>query len=404
MMKQLDWPLMKNSINADQKNAMVEFIKGTDRFTNGEKVKKFEEQWAAWEGTNYALFVNSGGSANLLLLDAIADAYFRNEDRTWKVSKFSGTPPRVMVPACTWGTTIAPLIQLGYDIEYCDIDLETYSFDIEGMKRLKALHYKAIDLVWITHLLGSPSNINRIRDFFPDAMILEDCCESHGATFEGQKVGTFGQGSTFSFYFGHHLTAIEGGMVCTDSEALYDLMRMKRSHGLAREATPASFKRIKEKYPHLDERFLFPTVGYNLRNVEINAVVGMEQLKHLNHWIKLRKRNLKYFNQILSQYGDEFYKVGEEGNSSFALAFVCKDREKKRQLEEHLSNHGVETRPFLVGNITRQPFINHPNPESFKNAEFVHNNAFYIGNNQFITENKLEQLNQHVAEIYGHKT
>ena len=400
MMKQLDWPLMKNSINADQKNAMVEFIKGTDRFTNGEKVKKFEEQWAAWEGTNYALFVNSGGSANLLLLDAIADAYFRNEDRTWK----AGRPPSVLVPACTWGTTIAPLIQVGYDIEYCDIDLETYSFDEENMQRIKRERNTPIDIVWITHLLGSPSNINRIRSIFYNAMILEDCCESHGATFEGQKVGTFGQGSTFSFYFGHHLTAIEGGMVCTDSEALYDLMRMKRSHGLAREATPASFKKIQEKYPHLDERFLFPTVGYNLRNVEINAVVGMEQLKHLNHWIKLRKRNLKYFNQILSQYGDEFYKVGEAGNSSFALAFVCKDREKKIQLEEHLSNHGVETRPFLVGNITRQPFINHPNPESFKNAEFVHNNAFYIGNNQFITENKLEQLNKHVAEIYGHKT
>ena len=399
MMKQLDWPLMKNSINADQKNAMVEFIKGTDRFTNGEKVKKFEEQWAAWEGTNYALFVNSGGSANLLLLDAIADAYFRNEDRTWK----AGRPPSVLVPACTWGTTIAPLIQVGYDIEYCDIDLETYSFDQENMERIKRERNTPIDIVWITHLLGSPSNINRIRSIFYNAMILEDCCESHGATFEGQKVGTFGQGSTFSFYFGHHLTAIEGGMVCTDSEALYDLMRMKRSHGLAREATPASFKKIQEKYPHLDERFLFPTVGYNLRNVEINAVVGMEQLKHLNHWIKLRKRNLKYFNQILSQYGDEFYKVGEAGNSSFALAFVCKDREKKIQLEEHLSNHGVETRPFLVGNITRQPFINHPNPESFKNAEFVHNNAFYIGNNQFITENKLEKLHDHVAEIYGHK-
>ena len=405
-MKQLDWPLMENSIDADQKNAMIEFIKGTDRFTNGEKVRNFEEQWASWEGTNYALFVNSGGSANLLLLDAVADAYFRNKDRTWK----TGKPPRVLVPACTWGTTIAPLIQLGYDIEYCDIDLETYSFDEENMQRIKQTPLvgdnfpkdNPIDIVWITHLLGSPSNINRIRNIFPDAIILEDCCESHGATFEGQKVGTFGQGSTFSFYFGHHLTAIEGGMVCTDSKTLYDLMRMKRSHGLAREATPSSFKKIKEKYSHLDERFLFPTVGYNLRNVEINAVVGMEQLKHLNHWIKLRKKNLKYFNQILSQYGNEFYKVGEEGNSSFALAFVCKDREKKRKLEEHLSNHGVETRPFLVGNITRQPFINYPQPEYFKNAEFVHNNAFYIGNNQFITETKLEQLNKHVAKIYGH--
>ena len=396
MRKNLDWPLMKNSINATQKNAMIKFIKGTDRFTNGEKVKEFEEQWAAWQGTNYSLFVNSGGSANLLLLDAIADAFFRNKDRSWK----AGTPPRVLVPACTWGTTIAPLMQVGYEIVYCDIDLQTYSFNQANMKRIADQSNDPIDIVWITHLLGSPSNINRIKSIFYNAMILEDCCESHGATFEGQKVGTFGEGSTFSFYFGHHMTAIEGGMVCTNSETLYDLMRMKRSHGLAREATPNSFNEIKQEYPHLDERFLFPTVGYNLRNVEINAVVGMEQLKHLDDWIKLRKRNLKYFNEILSQYGDEFFKVKEEGNSSFALAFVCKDAERKRQLEDHLFNKGVETRPFLVGNITRQPFINHPHPESFRNAEFVHNNAFYIGNNQFITEDKLEQLSKHIAEIY----
>jgi CDP-6-deoxy-D-xylo-4-hexulose-3-dehydrase len=397
MIKQLDWPLMQNSINANQKQAMIEFIKETDRFTNGEKVRDFEEQWAAWEGTNYALFVNSGGSANLLLLDAVADAYFRNKDRTWK----AGRPPRVLVPACTWGTTIAPLIQVGYDIEYCDIDLETYSFDEKDMERIKREDNTPIDIVWITHLLGSPSNINRIRSIFYNAMILEDCCESHGATFEGQKVGTFGEGSTFSFYFGHHLTAVEGGMVCTNNEGLYDLMRMKRSHGLAREATPNSFNKIKKEYPHLDERFLFPTVGYNLRNVEINAIVGMMQLKHLNHWIKLRKRNLQYFNKILSQYGDEFYKVKEAGNSSFALAFICKDKDRKKQLENHLTKQGVETRPFLVGNITRQPFINHPHPESFKNAEFLHNHAFYVGNNQFITETLLQKLSENIAEIYG---
>ena len=396
MRKNLDWPLMKNSINATQKNAMIKFIKGTDRFTNGEKVREFEDQWAAWQGTKYSLFVNSGGSANLLLLDAIADAFFRNKDRSWK----AGRPPKVLVPACTWGTTIAPLMQVGYEIVYCDIDLQTYSFNQANMKRIADQSNDPIDIVWITHLLGSPSNINRIKSIFYNAMILEDCCESHGATFEGQKVGTFGEGSTFSFYFGHHMTAIEGGMVCTNSESLYDLMRMKRSHGLAREATPKTFESIHKEYPHLDKRFLFPTVGYNLRNVEINAVVGMEQLKHLDHWIELRKRNLKVFNKILSKYGDEFYRVGENGNSSFALAFVCKDAERKRQLEDHLADQGVETRPFLVGNITRQPFINHPNPESFKNADFVHNNAFYIGNNQFITKTQLEQLGNYINDVY----
>jgi CDP-6-deoxy-D-xylo-4-hexulose-3-dehydrase len=395
----LNWPLMQNSITSQQKKAMIEFIKETDRFTNGVKIKEFEEKWAAWVGTKHALFVNSGGSANLLLLDAIADLHFRSKALRYEYhyrSWLSGKPPTVLVPACTWGTTVAPLIQIGYKIEYCDIDLQTYSFDEEHMKKIKD-----VDIVWITHLLGSPSNIDRIKSIFPNAMILEDCCESHGATFKEQKVGTFGEGSTFSFYFGHHLTAVEGGMICTDDSDLYDLMKMKRSHGLAREATPDTFKSLKKQYSHLDERFLFPTIGYNLRNVEINAIVGMKQLEYLNKWINMRKLNLHAFNKILEKYGDEFYPVEEEGNSSFALAFVCKDRTKKEKLEELLTLEGVETRPFLVGNITRQPFINHPNPESFKNAEFLHTNAFYIGNNQFITPDEMEELGVYIEKVYN---
>ena len=322
----VDWPLMKNSIGQKEKQAMIDFINGDNRFTNGDKVRDFEKQWADWVGTHYALFVNSGGSANLLLLDAIAEVYYENTKRKWKDNK----KPVVLVPACTWGTTIAPLIQLGYDIEYCDIDLETYSFCKKQMKTIK--DNKEIDIVWITHLLGSPSNIDRIKEFFPDAMILEDCCESHGATFKNKKVGTFGEGSTFSFYFGHHMTAIEGGMVCTDNEFLYDIMRMKRSHGLAREASPFFFNKILKMFPHLDERFLFPTVGYNLRNVEINAVIGLEQLPCLDEWIEIRKYNLRLFNIMLGGYKDAFYPVKEEGNSSFALAFVFKNRSKKKKL------------------------------------------------------------------------
>tara|TARA_R110002020_G_scaffold305196_3_gene520982 strand:- start:2032 stop:3252 length:1221 start_codon:yes stop_codon:yes gene_type:complete len=405
MTKVLNWPLMQNSISPEQKEAMVDFINGDNRFTNGDQVREFEKRWARWVGTKYAVFVNSGGSANLLLLDAIADAEFRNADRTWKNNdipfNYEGNmAPSVLVPACTWGTTIAPLIQIGYNIEYCDIDLETYSFNKEEMYQIKRGRNSPIEIVWITHLLGSPSNINLIKDIFPDALILEDCCESHGAAFEGQKIGTFGAGSTFSFYFGHHMTAIEGGMVCTDDDSLYDLMRMKRSHGLAREATPETFEELQKKYPALDKRFLFPTVGYNLRNVEINAVVGLEQLKHLDHWIEIRKRNLQLFNQILAKYGDEFYRVKEEGNSSFALPFVCKDRLKKERLETYLEQCGVETRPFLVGNITRQPFINHPYPELFRNVEFLHNHAFYIGNNQFIDKLDLEMLASCIEDVY----
>ena len=401
----LDWPLMKNSICDHQKKVMTDFINGDNRFTNGERVREFEGRWAEWMGTEEAVFVNSGGSANLLLLDAVAELFFKEYPRVSFKRRantelsYKNLPMRVLVPSCTWGTTIAPLMQVGYDIEYCDIDLDTYSFCRDNMLRIR--ESKDIDVVWITHLLGSPSNIELIKNIFPEALILEDCCESHGARFNNQKVGTFGIGSTFSFYFGHHMTTVEGGIVCTNNKDLYELMRMKRSHGLAREASPGVFKTIKDSYPDLDERFLFPTVGYNLRNVEINAVLGLEQLKHLDNWINVRKDNLKMFNKILSKYGDEFRPVKEDGNSSFALPFVCKDKAKKDKLQKHLSDSGVETRPFLVGNIVRQPFISHPTPEAFVNSEFLHNNAFYIGNNQFINKDNMAALEDVIANVYS---
>tara|TARA_R110000824_G_C15193696_1_gene675000 strand:+ start:985 stop:2175 length:1191 start_codon:yes stop_codon:yes gene_type:complete len=395
----MKWPLMKNSISFDMKKVMSDFIYDDVKFTNGEKVKEFERQWAEWVGTDYALYVNSGGSANLLLLDAVMEKYFIDVGGLHTLNR----PPVVLAPSCTWGTTIAPLMQLGYDIRYCDIDTETYSFCEKDMKRIrneiKNEGKLGLDIVWITHLLGSPCNIDRIKKIFPKSMILEDCCESHGATFNGQKVGTFGVGSTFSFYFGHHMTTVEGGMINTDDKELYELMRIKRSHGLARESSPEVFEKIKAEYPDLDGRFLFPTTGYNLRNQEINAVLGIEQLKKLDEWIDIRKDNLKTFNNILNKFTDQFHTVYETGNSSYALAFVCKESEIKEKLESHLASNGIETRPFLVGNILRQPFIKHKKPESFTNAEFLHNNAFYIGNNQFIKKVWFEELEQLIRDI-----
>ena len=396
----MDWPLMKNSIDEEQKQAMIDFINTTGKFTNGEKVKEFEEKWSEWLGVDYSVYVNSGGSANLLLLNAVAELFFKDEKKknehgygSWKVNR----APRVLVPSCTWGTTIAPLMQCGYEIEYCDIDLNSYSFLRRDMERISAETEK-IDVVWITHLLGSPCNIDLIKEIFPDATIIEDCCESHGARWKGQKVGTFGEGSTFSFYFGHHMTTVEGGIVSTNNKDLYELMRMKRSHGLARELSPRYFDEVKKEYPDLDERFLFPTAGYNLRNVEINAVIGLKQLEHLDNWIGIRMANLMLFNDILLKHGDTFVPPSVRGSSSFALPFVCKTKEIKEGLEAHLSANGIETRPFLVGNILKQPFINHPAAAEFLNAEYLHSNAFYIGNNQYITNEDMRDLELLIAE------
>ena len=406
----LEWPLMKDSIDIKQKNKIKEFLDSKDvRLTSGKKVREFEEAWSKWLGVKYSCYVNSGGSANLLLLDCVKELFFSEE--TLKERHIGESSSIfVLVPSCTWGTSIAPLMQCGYSPVYCDIDLETYSFDEACLEKIKNDLDKGwgdkhrqrynIDIVWITHLMGSPSNIERIKKYFPNAMILEDCCESHGAKASNatQKIGTLGKGSTFSFYFGHHMTTVEGGMVSTDDKHLYNMMRMKRSHGLAREALPEYYSKYIRDFPEVDKRFLFPVAGYNFRNQEINAVIGLEQLKNLDKWIKIRQENLHRFNRILLKCNKEnksnlFKPVKEKGNSSYALAFVCCSPDLRTSLDRYLTTHyKFETRPFIAGNILRQPFIYHKDPYSFKNAEFLHKNALYIGNNQFLTKENFDIL------------
>lgn len=383
------WPLMKDCITEQDKIAMIDFIKSTSRFTNGPKVKKFEEDWSKWLGCKYSLFVSSGSTANFLLLAAIKEKYkLKNGDK-------------VLVPMMTWVTNISPVIQLGLEPIFCDIDSSHFSFNIEHAKKIASQHTD-IKVVFVSHLFGFMAPIEKYMEIFPNAIFLEDVCESHGANSSGKKAGTFGEGSTFSSYFGHHMTTVEGGFVCTDDYDLYNLMKMKRSHGMARESVSEQYALYKKQYPEIHPMFMFMTDGYNFRNTELNAVLGMSQLLSLNKNNEIRKKNISIFLKILEKYGLT-HKFKIEGNSSFCLPFVCNNPNQKKNLEIYLNDHGIETRPLCSGNLLVQPFLKDYQVYDFQHSTVnkMHTHGFFIGNNHLITDDEFNHLDILLSKFFN---
>ena len=378
--KILPWPLMKDCITKEDKDSLVEFIQTSNRYTNGPKVKQFEKEWSEWLGVKHSLFVASGSTANFLLLSAIK--------RRYNLKKGD----KVLVPAMTWVTNVAPIIQLGLKPIFCDVERDTFSFDLEHMARLHQEHHD-IRLVFVTHLFGIPAQINEFKKIIPNAFYIEDCCESHGAKIYDKKVGTLSEGSTFSSYFGHHMTTVEGGFVSTDDTELHELMRAKRSHGLARECSDEVYKKYIKRYPDVDKRFMFITDGYNFRNNEFGAVLGLSQLPRLDDMIKRRREVCDKFVSILKKYDDIFHIPNFDGNSSFCLPFIAKDGYLRNDLQEHLEACGVETRPLCSGNLLRQPFLSEYEVfKEFPKVDYLHYHGFFIGNNHLVTDEEIEKL------------
>lgn len=387
------WPLMKDTLTWSDRWNLAKFVMTTDKFTQGKKVEEFEKAWSEWLGVKYSLFVTSGSTANFLLLDAVKELYFKNKKKI-----------KVLVPACTWVTNINPVMQLGMEPIFCDINLDNYSFDLDNAAEIAKKH--KIDIVFTTHLLGLPAPTFSLRSIFPKAIMLEDVCESHGVkdVFD-HKVGSRSNGSTFSFYFGHHMSTVEGGMVCTNNLALYDLMRMKRSHGMSRVSMIS--ESYAEKHPDIDPQFLFVTAGYNFRNTELGAVLGLSQLKKLDGFIEQRRKNYaRYMRIMLIDGKDKFYVPAdgyvEEGNSSFCFPFIARAQYVKYKLIELLKANSIEYRPVVGGNLLRQPYmagygISGKEPE-YK-VDIVHNNGIYIGNNQFVGDREMNILEDIIRSL-----
>lgn len=386
------WPLMKNTITWRDKLSLIMFIARSDKFTNGPMVRRFEEEWNRWLGSRHSLFVSSGSTANSLLIASVKERYGLKDG------------DKVLVPACTWVTNVGPIIQNNLQPIFCDVNLDNFSFDLSHMKKIAKKH-PDIKMVFVTHLLGFSADLESYKEIFPKAKILEDICESHGCQSPyGYKRGYDSIGATFSFYFGHHMTTVEGGMVSTCDEDLLDLMRIKRSHGLARELPKAKFEAAKKEWLNVDPRFMFMTDGYNFRNTEISAVLGISQLKRLDDAIAVRKRNYSMFHDIVSANEDLFYVPSSSStNSNYAFPLIAKDAVMAEKMKIVLEKSGIETRPIVSGNLLSQPFLQgyKIEPGSSMNIEKIHSNGVYIGNNHMIGSDELGLLEQVLRSIRG---
>ncbi len=382
------WKLQENIIDKDNTRELINFIRTTKRYTQFEKVKQFENEWSKWEGCKYSVFVNSGSSANLVIISVLKELFH------WEMGD------EIIVPAVTWPTDISSVIQLGLKPVFIDINLNDFSIDAAKLAEKITSKTKA---VFLTHLIGFPADIERIRKIIGKKIILiEDCCESQGATINGKKIGNFGIASSFSLYWGHHMTSVEGGMICTNNEQVYKLALLKRSHGLARELPEEHHSRLKKKFKDIDFRFLFLTDGYNVRNTELAAVLGISQLKKIDNFIRIRNKNYFHFLSILKKYKKYFIVSAQAGISSFVLPFIARKKEIKESLQAFLTEQGIESRPIISGNILKQPFLRkYYSKNGYPIADFVHDNGFYIGNNQFVNKQRLIFLEKSLKDFFN---
>jgi CDP-6-deoxy-D-xylo-4-hexulose-3-dehydrase len=382
------WPLQENVISSNELDLLVEFIHETKRFTQYTKVREFEAAFSEWMGCKYCVFVNSGSSANLLLIHAAA------ERNGWNHGD------EIIVPALTWPTTVTPVIQAGFKPVFVDANLDDLAFNYDQLACKITDKTRAI---FLAHILGFPADVKRVKQIIGEReiVLLEDSCETQGGTIDGVKVGNFGLGSSFSFYWGHHMTTVEGGMICTNDEEFYKLIVLKRSHGLARELPERYHEEIHKAHADIDFRFLFLTDGFNVRNTEFNAVLGLSQLTKIDNFIKLRNRNYKRFLEICNQYPDSLITLDHPGKSSFVLPFIFKEAGKMKPFQSLMHVNGIESRPLISGNLLHQPFLKKYYVQSqFDIADMIHRNAFYVGNNQFVNDERLNILAELMSSYF----
>jgi len=383
------WQLINDSITDSDKKALTDFINTPNqRFTQGEQVRKFEEEWSKWEGVKHSVFVNSGASANYIMASIM------------KEKKGVG---EVIVSPLGWVSDVSPLVNLGFTPVFVDVDKETMSISLDTIK--EAVSDKTVGIV-LVHVLGFNAINDEIVNFCKEnnIFLIEDCCEAHGATSKTQKTGSFGDVSNFSFYFGHHITTIEGGMVCTNDDDVYEYAKLFRSHGMTREASKETQDKYTKKYPDLNPLFTFAVPGYNVRNQEINAVLGLEQLKRLDYNIAKRAVNFDVWLATLDsdKYQTQFK---TEGNSNFALPLVIlnSDKELFNRVCILLDEQDVEYRIGTAGggNQARQPYLEKYTSFAYdlKNTNYIHDYGLYVGNHPELDTEEIITLCNKLNEL-----
>ena len=379
-----NWSLINNNFTETDRQSIISFLDSCDvRLTQGDKVREFENKWSKWLGVKHSVYVNSGASANLIMF-AIAK-YIT------KVSE-----PEIITPPLGWVSDVAPLVFMDITPVFVDVNMHNMAMNTDKIIDSITDNTIAINLV---HLLGFDGLDDKLVNICKEKNILliEDCCESHGTTHNGQKVGTFGDMSNFSFYFGHHITTVEGGMVCTNDDKLFDYIRMFRSHGMTREASRETQEYYKDNYPDLNPLFTFAVPGFNLRNTELNAVIGISQMDRLDGNITTRVNNLDIWLDTLDP--NLFYtEFNREGNSSFALPLILKTSNKKLfdNVCSIIDNNKVEYRKGTAGggNQAKQPYIEDCQivTDDLTIVNHIHDFGLYVGNHPELTATQITEL------------
>jgi CDP-6-deoxy-D-xylo-4-hexulose-3-dehydrase len=364
---------MNNNITRGDLDVLIQFLSGdVPILTQSENVRAFEEEWSQWQGVKYSVFVNSGSSANLLTMAALREVFGLGE---------------IIVPPLTWASDIASVLHLGFRPRFVDIDRRTLGMD---PGQVLAAITPATKAVFLTHVLGFNALTSELVAGLQQAHVplIEDCCESYGATAMGKKVGSIGLISNFSFYFAHHMSTIEGGMISTNDPDIYQMLLMFRSHGLVREATSAAVRaQYCTRFPELNPEFIFAFPAFNVRSTEIQAVIGRAQLRRLDSNNALRTQNLRIF---LDNLDPTIYQTDFEmtGSCNYAFPFVLREPDPALcgRVMSTLSRLGVEFRRGTAGggNQLRQPYLRAALGDAdfsqYPCVEHIHFYGFYIGN------------------------
>ena len=388
----MKYSLASSSWDNDEINAIHDVIL-SDNYSMGERVLDFEDKFSYFFGSKYAVMANSGSSANLLMIAAlrfVSDNPLQPGDE-------------VIVPAVSWATTYSPLYQYGYHIKFVDIDINTLNYDLESLEDAVSDSTRCIIAV---NLLGNPNNFNAIKNIIGtrDILLLEDNCESMGAKYEGDYTGTFGLMGSFSTFFSHHISTMEGGVVITDNEELYHIMLSLRAHGWTRNL-PKQNSITQSIDDEFYEQFRFVLPGYNLRPTEISAAIGIQQLKKLTNIVDKRIENSNQFLNIISKY--PIIPQKEVGTSSwFGFSMIIKSDANidRKDVLDAFKESGIVARPIVTGNFTRSESLKYYDYSvhgELKNADILHEQGLFIGNHHHKLTQEINHLDNVLQALFS---
>ncbi len=377
--------LVNDTINNNDVDQLINWLKTYPRLTKGPLTVELEQKWSNWLGVDKSIFCNSGSSANLLMLWALVEA-----NRITRNSK-------IVIPSTAWATDLSPVIQLGMNPILCDINLEDFSVDLTHLEQI--FKETKPEVLLLVSVLGLVPNIERIVKLCEDynVILLEDTCESMGSEFNNKKLGTFGLMSSFSTYFGHHISTIEGGFVSTNDEELYEILKSIRSHGWDRDASPEYSKKLRSDWgtSDFDALYTFYHSGFNLRSTDLQAFIGLGQIDKLDDICKKRNENFKiYFNEL----SDMNPNLIERGfTSNFAYPVISKNRDA---IVNSLLNENIEVRPMICGSMGTQPFyVKKYGKKELPAVSIVDKYGFYVPNHPGLKKEEILKITNIIKEV-----